>query len=123
MHRALFLVLTSSAVLNAILDQSVAIRGVLRCRTTPLRNMGVHLYEKRKTPLRDVLMVSNKTDANGEFYLNGSTSRLLPISPMLHIDSDCKGRAQKVKLPNAKSQVEWGKAAKHIVDIGVINLL
>ncbi|ETN73475.1 hypothetical protein NECAME_13510 [Necator americanus] len=94
-------------------------------------------------------MVSNKTDANGEFYLNGSTSRLLPISPMLHIDSDCKGRvrhgllpisstqllvpvytflfhitkAQKVKLPNAKSQVEWGKAAKHIVDIGVINLL
>ncbi|EYC26785.1 hypothetical protein Y032_0010g963 [Ancylostoma ceylanicum] len=47
MHRALFLVLTASAVLNALLDQSISIRGVLRCRTVPLKNSKVALFEKR----------------------------------------------------------------------------
>ncbi|RCN39037.1 Transthyretin-like family protein [Ancylostoma caninum] len=92
MHRALLLVLAASAVLNALLDQSVSIRGVLRCRTVPLKNGKVALLEKRTSPLSDVLMVSNTTDLNGEFYLNGSTSRIFPISPLLHIEKDCKGK-------------------------------
>ncbi|KIH62980.1 hypothetical protein ANCDUO_06730 [Ancylostoma duodenale] len=68
-------------------------------------------------------MVSNTTDLNGEFYLNGSTSRLLPISPLLYIEKDCKGKEHKIKLPSAKAEVIRGKAAQKIVDIGVINLI
>ncbi|CAJ0589921.1 unnamed protein product [Cylicocyclus nassatus] len=119
----ILLLLASVVVLQALLHQSLSIRGVLRCRSIPLANKGVQLYEKRSAILGNALIVGNRTDENGEFYLNGSTSRLLPISPLLHIDSDCKGQSHDVKLPSLKPQVTRGKVAKHTIDIGVINLL
>ncbi|CAJ0591417.1 unnamed protein product, partial [Cylicocyclus nassatus] len=130
MYRLLLLasVATIVAVLQDLLHQSVSIRGVLRCRKTPetplipLENTRVQLYEKRSAILGNALIVSNRTDKNGAFYLNGSTSRLLPISPLLHIESDCDGRSHNVKLPSLRTHITRSKAAKRTVNIGVIHL-
>ncbi|KHJ90309.1 Transthyretin-like family protein [Oesophagostomum dentatum] len=133
MQRVVLLVLACATALDAVFDQSLSIRGLLRCHKKPLANTEVRLYEKRKSLvlhlviltalLRNTLMVSNKTDSNGEFYLNGSTSRILPISPLLYIEKDCKGKSHDVKLPNLKTEITWSKAAKHTIDIGIINLI
>ncbi|KAK5983186.1 hypothetical protein GCK32_022170 [Trichostrongylus colubriformis] len=94
--RLFLLLLSTPLLLNALLSQSLGIRGTLRCGTKPLVNRTVQLYEKRKTPFRDKLLASNTTNSDGLFYLTGTTARVLPLSPLLEIE-DCKGTVRTLR--------------------------
>ncbi|VDL72966.1 unnamed protein product [Nippostrongylus brasiliensis] len=91
--RILLFLMSTPLVLDALLTQSVGIRGVLRCGRNSLKNHKVELYEKMKSPRSDALMATNTTDSEGLFYLGGSTSSVLPLSPVLVV-KDCKGKVR-----------------------------
>ncbi|KAK6014986.1 Transthyretin-like family protein [Ostertagia ostertagi] len=78
-------------------SQSLGIRGTLRCGTKPLGNRTVQLYDKRTPPFSDKLLASNTTDSTGLFYLTGTAARVLPLSPLLEIEGDCKGKVSAMK--------------------------
>ncbi|VDO81051.1 unnamed protein product [Haemonchus placei] len=119
--RLFLLLLSAPLLLNALLSQSLGIRGTLRCGTKPLGNRTVELYEKRKSPFSDKLLASNTTDSNGLFYLTGTTARILPVTPLLQID-DCRGKTRKIKLPSSKTDVTRTKDVRKFNDVGIINL-
>ncbi|KAK6036039.1 Transthyretin-like family protein [Cooperia oncophora] len=120
--RFVLLLLSTPLLLHALLNQSLGIRGTLRCGTKPLGNRTVQLYDKRKPPFSDKLLASNTTDSNGLFYLTGTAARVLPLSPILAIDGDCKGQKRKIKLPSSKTDVTRTKDVIKFNDVGVINL-
>ncbi|PIO65542.1 Transthyretin-like family protein [Teladorsagia circumcincta] len=123
MRTRLFLLLLSfPLLLHALLTQSLGIRGTLRCGTNPLGNRTVQLYDKRKPPFSDKLLASNTTDSSGLFYLTGTAARVLPLSPLLEIEGDCKGRKRKIKLPSSKTDVTRTKDVVKFNDVGIINL-
>ncbi|KAJ1351510.1 hypothetical protein KIN20_007531 [Parelaphostrongylus tenuis] len=122
MSNVMLCILTASAMCsNALLSQSLGIRGVLRCGSTPLSNQSVRLYAK-KSPLADAHMASNTTDSMGVFYLGGTASGILPLSPVLFVESDCRGKAVKMELRASKTYLTRTKDVKEFFDIGIVNL-
>lgn len=118
----LILLLTVPLLLEAILDQSLGIRGILKCGTKPLGNRTVRLYEKKKPPFSNQLLASNTTDSNGLFYLSGTAKSVAPLSPLLLVERDCKGNSRAIKLPSSKTDITRTKEVRKYNDVGVINL-
>ncbi|CAI4226734.1 unnamed protein product [Auanema sp. JU1783] len=107
---------------NAFREQSLALKGKLQCGQRPLKNVGVQLLEKRKSPFRDQVLASNSTDDDGQFILVGGTSRILQITPVLVVEKDCNGKGDSIKLNTAKPAIVKGKLPGDTFDIGIINM-
>lgn len=73
----------------------------------------------------DDVMDSKETDGSGNFHLDGQTSEITDIDPILKIYHDCNDgikpgqRRWKMDLP--KKYIVKGGAQK-VVDVGILNL-
>jgi len=115
---------TSSAFLYQV-KQYVTAKGRLLCGTTPVANVLVKLVDEDRGPDRDDEMARVRTNANGEFHLNGSASEVGNIDPFLKIYHDCNDGAQpcqrKMKLRVPDKYIHRGNGSE-TVDVGVLNL-
>ncbi|CAJ0591594.1 unnamed protein product [Cylicocyclus nassatus] len=110
----------------AMRDQSIAVKGKLRCGSKPASNVRVKLWEEDGGPDPDDELDAGYTDGNGAFHLEGGTAELTPIDPVFKVYHDCddgiKPGSRKVKFYLPKSYITEGKKAKKVFDIGELNL-
>jgi len=71
--------------------QTIGVRGRLKCGDDPLKNAIVKLWEHDTIGPNDELECV-RTDANGNFEVEGSQSEIFKISPLLKIYTDCNAR-------------------------------
>ncbi|CAB3396513.1 unnamed protein product [Caenorhabditis bovis] len=114
------------AVVSAMRDQSIAVRGKLLCGTKPAANVRIKLWEEDSGPDPDDLLEAGYTDANGEFQLSGGEAELTPIDPVFKVYHDCDDGImpghRKAKFLIPKSYITNGKVPKKTFDLGVLNL-
>jgi len=105
--------------------QYASAKGRLLCGTAPAANVLVKLVDEDRGPDRDDEMARATTNANGEFFVNGSAAEMGNIDPFLKIYHDCNDagtpcqRKTKLRVPN--KYVHRGNGSE-TVDIGAINL-
>ncbi|CAI2354763.1 unnamed protein product [Caenorhabditis sp. 36 PRJEB53466] len=125
--RTFFLVLLSLLLsVQAMRDQSIAVKGRLVCGDKPAANVRIKLWEEDSGPDPDDLLEAGYTDANGEFALSGGEAELTPIDPIFKVYHDCDDKFipghRKVKFLIPKSYITQGKVPKKTFDLGVLNL-
>ncbi|CAD6192641.1 unnamed protein product [Caenorhabditis auriculariae] len=124
--RSFLLLATLLTVTLAMRDQSVAIKGKLRCGDKPAANVRVKLWEEDSGPDPDDLLDEGYTDSNGGFSLSGGTAELTNIDPVFKVYHNCdKGitpGSRKIKFKIPTSYVTNGKTAAKTFDIGILNL-
>ncbi|CAJ0581946.1 unnamed protein product, partial [Mesorhabditis spiculigera] len=110
----------------AMRDQSIAVKGTLKCGDKPASNVRIKLWEEDTGPDPDDLLDSGYTAPDGSFRLAGGTAELTPIDPIFKVYHDCddgiKPGHRKVKFLLPKSYITSGKVPKKEFDIGVLNL-
>ncbi|CAB01136.1 Transthyretin-like family protein [Caenorhabditis elegans] len=124
--QTLLLALFSLAMVQAMRDQSIAVKGRLICGDKPAANVRIKLWEEDSGPDPDDLLEAGYTDSNGEFQLSGGEAELTPIDPIFKVYHDCDDKYipghRKVKFLIPKSYITQGKTPKKTFDLGVLNL-
>lgn len=87
--QTLLLALFSLAMVQAMRDQSIAVKGRLICGDKPAANVRIKLWEEDSGPDPDDLLEAGYTDSNGEFQLSGGEAELTPIDPIFKVYHDC----------------------------------
>jgi len=104
--------------------QRVSVKGKLLCGTQPAANIFVKLVDK-DIGLDDE-MARTKTNANGEFQVEGTQNEMGEIDPYLKIFHDCNDAGvpcqRKMKLRIPSKYITRSNATKEIADIGILNL-
>ncbi|CAI5452948.1 unnamed protein product [Caenorhabditis angaria] len=122
----LILLIALFGIIDAMRDQSIAVKGRLVCGAKPAANVRIKLWEEDSGPDPDDLLEAGYTDANGEFQLSGGEAELTPIDPIFKVYHDCddgfKPGYRKVKFLIPKSYITQGKVPKKTFDLGVLNL-
>ncbi|KRX81716.1 Glycogen debranching enzyme, partial [Trichinella sp. T6] len=103
--------------------QRVAAKGKLFCGAKPAAGVKVKLIDI-DTGFDDV-MDEKRTNANGEFYVDGQTSEITDIDPVLKIYHDCHDgkpcqRRWKVEIP--KRYIASPNKQPNVFELGTINL-
>ncbi|CAJ0603492.1 unnamed protein product [Cylicocyclus nassatus] len=124
--RLIFIFFLSITYCTSMRQQSVGIKGILKCGDKPAANVRVKLWDEDEGPDPDDLLDEGYTDANGNFKLQGSEREATTIDPIFKVYHDCndgmKPGYRKVKFRIPKSYITSGKAPKRVYDIGVLNL-
>ncbi|KIH61706.1 Transthyretin-like family protein [Ancylostoma duodenale] len=96
MRAVIFLLLMSSCY-GINFDQSVGVKGILRCNGKAAKGIEVKLYDEDLVGLS--LMAEAKTDQNGAFKLSGTDMDLRSdIDPILNIHHRCNYAGQQVGI-------------------------
>ncbi|KHJ74882.1 Transthyretin-like family protein [Oesophagostomum dentatum] len=110
----------------AMRQQSIAVKGTLKCGDKPATNVRVKLWEEDGGPDPDDELDAGYTDGSGMFQLSGGTAELTPIDPVFKVYHDCddgiKPGSRKVKFYLPKSYITEGAKPRKTFDIGVLNL-
>ncbi|CAJ0605804.1 unnamed protein product [Cylicocyclus nassatus] len=122
----LYLFLCIGACL-AMRKQGVAVRGVLKCGSTPSNYSKVRIVDIDYGPDPDDTLDEKRTDEHGRFEVTGTTRELTPIDPVLYIWHECRDEqtpcSRKLKFIIPKKFIHNGNPTpEQWVDIGVINL-
>ncbi|KRZ31707.1 Transthyretin-like protein 3, partial [Trichinella pseudospiralis] len=112
---------TSCALLGRM--QRVVAKGKLFCGAKPASGVKVKLIDI-DTGFDDV-MDEKRTNANGEFHVDGQTSEITDIDPVLKIYHDCHDgkpcqRRWKVEIP--KRYIASPNKQPNVFELGTINL-
>ncbi|KIH44106.1 Transthyretin-like family protein [Ancylostoma duodenale] len=104
-------------------QQSVGVKGTLKCNSKPVEGVKVKLYEKEM--MFDRKLDQGKTDKNGWFKLSGTAKEVSQIDPQLNIYHKCnyKGPCYKkiaIKIPS--KYISKGKKVENYFDIGSLEL-
>jgi hypothetical protein len=106
-------------------DQTLGVKGVLKCNGKPEKGVLVKLYDHDTLSLDDKI-ASGRTDAQGHFEISGTAHEISRITPKFNIYHDCndgiKPCQRKVSITIPKSYVTAGGSAKKIYDAGTIEL-
>jgi len=104
-------------------EQRVIVKGRLICGDRPATGVKVKLYDIDTGS--DDLMGNMTTSSNGEFMIDGKTSELGTIDPMLKIYHNChdsKPCDRRVRLDIPTDYIAKSGAAPKTFDIGTWNL-
>ncbi|MFH4977177.1 hypothetical protein AB6A40_003886 [Gnathostoma spinigerum] len=118
----------SSAALGGLIgrEQSIGVRGLLKCNGRPERNVLLKLYDDDRGLDMDEFMGSSKSDSRGAFEFSGYTSEMSPIDPKLNIYHDCNDGwmpcQRKISIMIPDSYIHPGKTPKTFYDVGTIEL-
>uniref|UniRef100_A0A0N5B9V5 Transthyretin-like family protein n=1 Tax=Strongyloides papillosus TaxID=174720 RepID=A0A0N5B9V5_STREA len=107
--------------------QSTGAKGKLTCKGKPASGVLVKLYDEDDTDFDD-LIDKGYTDANGEFFLQGSHKELTPIDPKINIYHKCNDwwfipfckKKFTIKIPN--DYITQGDNPKNIYAAGTLEL-
>lgn len=103
-------------------NQSISVKGRVRCGNKPAKDVLIKLIDTDTGTIDDKLD-EKKTNANGEFFVSGSTVEVTDIDPQLNIYHDCN------KSPINPCQRKWKLLipgsyinTRNVMDIGEWNL-
>ena len=109
----------------AFRQQSVGIRGRLMCGDKPLADTQVKLWNKNKIGTDDQLAAA-KTDAQGNFQLNGGVGSVFGMDVHFKVYHDCddgiKPCQRKVDLTVPDQYVTRSENVQKWFDAGVMNM-
>ena len=111
-------------IVKARPQQTIGVRGVLKCNGKPAGRVLVKLYD-HDTFTFDDKIASGRTDAQGNFEISGTGHEISRVTPKFNIYHDCqdfKPCQRKVSITIPKSYITSGKEAKKVYDAGTIEL-
>ncbi|TMS33732.1 hypothetical protein L596_001436 [Steinernema carpocapsae] len=105
--------------------QSAGVKGKLLCNGKPYQNAKVKLYDVDLTDFDD-LMAEGRSNADGEFDLQGNETEWTTIDPKLNIYHNCNDENvecdRKFAIIIPSSFVSVGPIPEKIFDAGILNL-
>jgi len=119
--------LLCASLSNALMfgsEQRVIVKGRLICGDKPASNVQVKLFDI-DTGFDD-LMGQMRTNANGEFNIDGKTSEITTIDPMLKIYHNChdwKPCDRRIRIDIPTSYIGKSGQTPKTLDIGTWNLM
>uniref|UniRef100_A0A914E9Z8 Uncharacterized protein n=1 Tax=Acrobeloides nanus TaxID=290746 RepID=A0A914E9Z8_9BILA len=105
-------------------DQSIGVRGTLKCNNRPAANVLVKLYDHDTFTLDDKI-ASGRTDSQGRFEISGTAHEISRITPKFNIYHDCEDWLpcqRKVSIYIPKDYITRSDVARKIYDAGTIEL-
>ncbi|KAL3089674.1 hypothetical protein niasHT_020453 [Heterodera trifolii] len=121
----LFSSLAIFSAANAFRQQTVAVRGRLMCGDKPLTDTKVKLWNKNKIG-RDDQLADVKTDAQGNFALDGGVGSIFGMNVHLKIYHDCDRGIlpcqRKVNLGIPGEYVTRTSTVQRWLDAGTMNM-
>uniref|UniRef100_A0AC35FM91 Uncharacterized protein n=1 Tax=Panagrolaimus sp. PS1159 TaxID=55785 RepID=A0AC35FM91_9BILA len=121
---ALIAIAAAKEIIKARPQQTIGVRGTLKCNGKPAGKVLVKLYD-HDTFTFDDKIASGRTDAQGNFEISGTGHEISRVTPKFNIYHDCqdfKPCQRKVAITIPKSYITSGKEAKKIYDAGTIEL-
>ncbi|KHN75277.1 Transthyretin-like protein 46 [Toxocara canis] len=122
----LLLLLFGASFTKSLRDQSVGVRGMLKCGNKPLNGTTVKLWDEDRGLDHDELLDESVTDSRGYFELNGHTSELTNIDPFIKVYHDCndelKPCKRKVRFKVPDKFISNGKTVMKWFELGEINM-
>uniref|UniRef100_A0A914QBX2 Uncharacterized protein n=1 Tax=Panagrolaimus davidi TaxID=227884 RepID=A0A914QBX2_9BILA len=125
----LFAVFLAFGIINAANvgvrpQQSIGVRGHLKCNGRPASGVLVKLYD-HDTFTMDDKIASGRTDAQGNFEISGTAREVSRITPKFNIYHDCEDLLpcqRKVSINIPKNYISAGGTSKRIYDAGTLEL-
>ncbi|CAD5234710.1 unnamed protein product [Bursaphelenchus xylophilus] len=123
--KSLIVILCYMALVEAFRQQSVGIKGKLLCGKVPLKDTQVKLWNKNKLGTDDQL-AAGKTDAQGNFELQGGVGSMFGMNVHFKVYHDCDDGAvpcqRKVNLGIPDQYVTRTEKVDKWFDAGTINM-
>uniref|UniRef100_A0A0N5AI32 Transthyretin-like family protein n=1 Tax=Syphacia muris TaxID=451379 RepID=A0A0N5AI32_9BILA len=117
--------ITVLSSVNAFRQQTVGVKGQLICGNRSLANTQVKLWNKNKLGTDDQL-AAIKTDANGNFKMEGGVGSVFGMNVVLKIYHDCddgiKPCQRKVVLGIPNDYVSRSSNVQRYFDAGILNM-
>ncbi|VDO99272.1 unnamed protein product [Soboliphyme baturini] len=105
--------------------QRIRAYGRLKCGEAAAAGVKVMLIDIDTGGFDDV-MTENKTNSNGEFWLDGQTSEMTSIDPVVKIYHNCDDEktlgTRRLKIGIPKKYIGKSSSIPKLADLGVINL-
>ncbi|KAI1708768.1 transthyretin-like family domain-containing protein [Ditylenchus destructor] len=106
--------------------QAVGAKGRLTCDGKPAAKVLVKIYDKDRFVSMDDKIASTRTDAQGNFQLQGTAREMSKIDPKLYIFHDCNDGImpcqRRVSIIIPDRYVNDGETARQLYDAGSIEL-